>query len=136
MTQGAKTESPTEFVDIFPTLCDLAGLDGPAELQGKSLVPILKDSQSSVKEVAISQYSRSKNGKPLMGYAYRSKRYRYVEWIQKAFRESQKRGPVVARELYDYEKDPNETVNVVDQDSYREIVTWFEQIVEKSPNNT
>jgi len=125
---GGKTNAPAEFVDIFPTLCDLAKLPIPPQLEGASLVPVLNDPQASVKDVAISQYPRSSNGKPVMGYAYRSERYRYIEWIRKDYRKGQKHGAVVSRELYDYEKDPMETTNAVDLPEYREVVRKFERI--------
>jgi len=86
---GNRTSAPAEFVDVFPTLCDLAKLPLPLQLEGESLVPVLNDSQVTVKDVAISQYPRSFNGRAVMGYAYRSKRYRYVEWIRaQSYREN------------------------------------------------
>lgn len=127
---GASTVSPTEFLDIFPTLCELAGLDIPAPLQGTSLLPLLDGSKKAVKEMARSQYPRSRGGKPVMGYAYRSQRYRYVKWIQMNFRRGARTGPVVARELYDYQEDPDETVNVVDDKAYQKIVKWFEERID------
>lgn len=44
---GAATESVVETLDIFPTLCDLAGLPTPDFVQGVSLRPILKDPETS-----------------------------------------------------------------------------------------
>lgn len=52
----------------------------------------------------------------------------YIEWIQKDYRKGQRQGAVIARELYDYEKDPMETVNVIDLPEYREVVRDFERI--------
>ena len=46
----------TEFVDIFPTLTDLAGLTLPEGLAGKSLVPMLKNPKAEVKSYAQSQF--------------------------------------------------------------------------------
>jgi iduronate 2-sulfatase len=43
---GKGTRSVVETVDVFPTVCDLAGLDKPDFLQGQSLVPILKNPQA------------------------------------------------------------------------------------------
>jgi arylsulfatase A-like enzyme len=125
---GLKNESPTEFVDIYPTLCALAGLELPSQLEGTDLTPLLNGSKKAVNKIAQSQYPRKQDGKPVMGYAYRSKRYRYVEWIEKDWKAGETEGPVIARELYDYEKDPHETMNVVNQDDYRETVEWFEKI--------
>ena len=41
---GQASGAPVNFVDIFPTLCELTGLQIPEGLDGKSLVPVLKDS--------------------------------------------------------------------------------------------
>ena len=64
--------SPTEFIDVFPTLVELSGLKSPDHLQGKSLVTLL-NGKSKVKDYAISQYPRGN----VMGYALRNDRYRY-----------------------------------------------------------
>ena len=54
--KGGKSKSPVEFVDIFPTLCELCGLDIPEVLQGKSLVPQLDDPEASVRKAALRRY--------------------------------------------------------------------------------
>lgn len=106
--RGAKSASPVEFVDVFPTLCDLAGLPKPPALEGCSLVPILENPEVKVKEVAVSQYPRGHGKDELMGYAFRDKRYRYIEWVPKG----KPGGQPVATELYDYQTDPLETKNL------------------------
>ncbi len=125
---GQGTDSPTEFADIFPTLCELAGLPAPEQLEGVSLVPLLNKTASDVKAAAISQYPRSTNGKQAMGYAYRSRRYRYVEWVEKDFYGGQTTGTVIARELYDYQKAPHEPANLIDSAEYAAVVQAFEKM--------
>jgi iduronate 2-sulfatase len=118
--------SPTEFVDIFPTLAELAGLSVPEQLQGTSLVPILDGSVDEVKAFAVSQWPRA--GK--MGYALRSGRFRYVAWYD--VDEGQipdGSGKPVAEELFDYEEDPLETVNAVDEGKYAEVTAKFRYAV-------
>lgn len=129
----SKTGSPTEFVDIFPTLCDLTGIKIPEHLDGTSLVPLMKDPGASVKEYAVSQYPRPANkienarlgwsDGEYMGYSIRTRQFRYTIWAKDTFRSSKpfSKDLVVARELYDYEKDPNETVNVVDDKKYESV---------------
>jgi arylsulfatase A-like enzyme len=112
MAHGYKTTAPTEFVDIYPTLCDLSGIELRPELEGTSLMPLMAGPAGSVKPVAISQYPHWHDKKNVMGYAYRDRRYRYVEWEQKKFREGETTGPVVRHELYDYEEDPLERRNL------------------------
>ena len=131
-----KSDSPTEFVDIFPTLCELTGLPVPSHLDGVSLVPVMDDPATLVKKFAVSQYHRRANGQKVEGYALRTKRYRYVEWVA-GFHTFDPYNPskVVARELYDYETDPLETISLVDSVDYRGVVdtlsTWLHQFFEQ-----
>lgn len=81
-----KAYAPVSTVDIFPTLCELAGLVIPEQpknnnisngrpIKGRSLVPILKDTEAHVKMGAITVY----RGKLGLGYSYRVKEgYRYI----------------------------------------------------------
>ena len=114
---GRRTATITEFVDIYPTLCDLAGVEKPFHLQGESLVGVMtQDSPSTPEQTAFQVYPRSnKDHGPMLGQAVRTDRYRYVEW--------QKRdGSIVARELYDMHNDPGETVNQADKPEFAEVV--------------
>ncbi|EDM28065.1 sulfatase family protein [Lentisphaera araneosa HTCC2155] len=117
------TNAPVELVDIFPTLCDLAGLDIPTHLPGKSLAPVMKDTSTSVRYAALGQYPR---GNKTMGYTLRSERYRYVKWLNLDYRKSVAKGKLVATQLFDYEKDPLETVNLAANPEYKKIIDSFE----------
>ncbi|MGB0578434.1 MAG: sulfatase-like hydrolase/transferase, partial [Limisphaerales bacterium] len=103
---GKKARGLVEFVDVYPTLCELAGLPVPDVLEGKSLKPILEDANSSVKEIAISQYKRRQRNRELMGYTMRTDRYRYVEWLDRAT------AKMIDQELYDHSTDPQENENI------------------------
>jgi iduronate 2-sulfatase len=100
-TAGQKTDAIVEFVDIYPTLADLAGLPLPEGLEGTSLAPLLDDPNAPWSKTAISEYP--KGGR--QGTALRTDRYRYVEWRDKS-------GKLVDRELYDHQNDPEENENV------------------------
>lgn len=110
LNAGATTQALVELVDLYPTLADLAGLPIPAALEGVSLRPQLAAPEAPGREVAITQHPHpfyTKNW-TAMGYALRSDRYRYVEWRDRFS------GEIVARELYDHQNDPMESINVVD----------------------
>lgn len=124
--KGTQTESPSEFVDIFPTLCELAGLPVPATVEGRSLVPVLDDPAALVREAALEQYPRDNNK---MGYSLRDKRYRYIKWVRMDYYGGERAGPMDAHELYDYEKDPLETVNQADNPEYADVVENFERLL-------
>lgn len=117
-TKSIRVNSPTEFVDIFPTLCDLAGLEIPANLDGVSLAPIVEGKTKKVKNYAVTQISRGKN----MGYSFRSDQYRYTVWINNKFSTDKiSSGDIIAQELYDYKNDPLETVDHFDESNYKAI---------------
>ncbi|MFZ4105953.1 sulfatase [Flavobacterium sp.] len=124
------TSSLTEFVDVFPTICDLAGVAIPKNLDGKSLKPLMINNKKIAKDYSISQYPRKmkkaemvKAGytdAKMMGYSLRTDNYRYTIWMnnfnsKQTFNEAQ----VYASELYDYVKDPLEKVNVVNDANYK-----------------
>jgi arylsulfatase A-like enzyme len=130
--KAGKTSSLTEFVDVFPTICDLAGVSIPKNLDGKSLKPLMMKNKASVKDFSISQYPRklkklqlaktAYTNANMMGYSLRTDQYRYTIWMNNftskdTFNESQ----VYASEMYDYVKDPLEKVNVVNDKNYTSI---------------
>jgi len=98
---GRKTERLTEYVDVYPSLCELAGLPLPRHLEGTSFVPLMKDPDRPWKKAAFSQYPRGK----VMGHSMRTERYRFTRWTAPD-------GTAVATELYDHQADPHENVNL------------------------
>jgi len=113
---GQKCRAMVEFVDIYPTLCELAGLSVPKSLQGKSLVPLLGDASASVKDAAFSQFPRKHEDRDYMGYAMRTDRYRYVEWLDAVS------GDVASRELYDHASDPDENENAAQRPEHATLM--------------
>ena len=98
-TAGKSTESLAELLDLYPTLCELTGVEAPEFAEGKSLVPILRDPTAKVHEMAVSQYYRRPAAdEEYMGYAMRTDKYRYVEW------RDFKTGEMKAQELYEHTK--------------------------------
>lgn len=118
MKKGIATEAISEFTDVFPTLCDLCRVNIPRHLDGKSLVPVMKNPRKAVRQFAMSQYPRGK----VMGYSIRTRELRYTVWLSDNFRTwmpfDEKH--IVAIELYDYLADPLETENMVDNPLYSE----------------
>ena len=109
---GSKTRALVEFVDIYPTLCELAGLDKPDHLEGTSAAPLLDDPDQPWKPAAFSQYPRGS----VMGYSMRTDRYRFTAW------KDRKTGQIEALELYDHESDPAENANAADDADKAELV--------------
>jgi len=110
--RGQRTRALTEVIDIYPTLCELAGLELPGHLEGLSMVPLLDEPERAWKKAAFSQYPRG----AVMGYSMRTDRYRYTEW------KHMKSAAVAARELYDHQNDPQENTNIADAPANRALV--------------
>jgi iduronate 2-sulfatase len=115
---GASADGLVEFIDIYPTVAALGGLTPPAGLQGRSLVPLLDNPRAAGKAAVLTQHPRPyfNDEYTHMGYALRTAGHRYVEWRETVS------GRVVARELYDAETDPHETINRANEGAQSALV--------------
>ncbi len=111
---GVKTNALAELVDIYPTLCNACQLPTPSQLEGTSLLPVIEKPTHPWKTAAFSQVKRG----GIKGNSMRTERYRYTEWGQNGSR---------GIELYDYDADPDETVNIVDLPENKEIVAHLSE---------
>lgn len=122
--RGIQTQAITELVDLFPTICELAGIEVPDYMQGKSMVPLIKDPKRKWKTAAFSQFHRrpkvSADGKRYMGYSINTSSYHYIEWYTWDHKEGI-RGELKGIELYDRIHDPFETENLANQKDKEEI---------------
>ena len=94
-TPGSTSQGLVELVDIFPTLAELCGIAPPVDVQGRSIVPILKDPAVPGKETVYTVVARGEN----LGKAVRTQRWRYTLWTD-------------GEELYDLENDIEELHNL------------------------
>ena len=101
-----------EFVDIYPTLADLAGFKPPHKLHGQSLRPLLVDPNATWEKPALTQTTRRQNRQQIRAYSLRTERYRYTEWGE---------GGKAGVELYDHETDPGEYTNLAQSKDHTQI---------------
>lgn len=116
------TETMIETVDIYPTLCELAGLPAPQGLDGTSFAGVIRGSDSKARDFVTHVYPRGGR----LGRAIRNSRYRMVEWkIPGA-------PPETAEiELYDYQVDPLETRNIAGESP--KMVAQLRSTLNKQP---
>jgi arylsulfatase A-like enzyme len=119
--KGTHTDALVEFVDVYPTLAELAGWSLPGHLEGTSFKPLLDDPQRPWKTAAFSQYPRSQKG-GLMGYTMRTDRYRFTRWVQR-----DDHAKVDAVELYDHQTDPQENTNIANDPANKALVEKLTQ---------
>jgi len=126
MKKGVQAASPVSLVDLLPTLGELCGVPVPDNVQGQSLVPMLKDPSKEGRGWALTQVARGagnwgrasarsdvgSEGKMFFGYSLRTARWRYTEW------DEGRKG----RELYDHDNDPNEINNLAEKQEHQGTV--------------
>ncbi len=110
---GSRTFSLVEFVDIYPTLCELADLPKPDHLEGTSFASLLDEPNQQWKSAAFSQYPNKSH----MGRSMRTERYRMTRWTRS--NEPKKLGGI---ELYDHKLDPQENINIANQPENAKLV--------------
>ena len=101
-SEESVTNRPVSLLDIFPTLIELCNLPELERLDGRSLVPLLRNpNQDWDYPVLISMYRGQ--------FAVRSERWRYIRY------------PDGSEELYDHQIDPNEWNNLAGQPGMESI---------------
>ncbi len=100
-SQGKKLNQLTESIDIYPTLAELCGLNYPDNLDGESVVDVLKNPNIQGQKFARSFYYRNQ----ALGKSIRTERYRVIRWATE-------KDSTLAVELYDHLLDPEENINI------------------------
>lgn len=109
---GRRSGSLVELLDLYPTLCDLCGIEPLAVLQGRSLRPLLDDANAVIHDAAFTEARRGAKAE-MWGRSVRTTRWRYTEWNEGRD----------GRELYDHEADPHEYVNLADDPRHAATVS-------------
>ena len=114
--QLGQTDVLVELVDIYPTLCEACCLPIPSQLEGLSLMPVIEQPTRPWKTAVFSQTGGRKNYRKR--YSIRTSRYRYTESDT-----SERQRP----ELYDYQADPDETINIADLPENAELIAHLSE---------
>lgn len=106
--QGLQVDGLVETIDLYPTLCELAGVSPPSYLHGKSFARSLSQPETIGKGFAVGRFG---DGDTLRTAEYRYSEYRDLE-----------NGRVSARMLFDHRRDPDELENLANRPEYRQVV--------------
>jgi arylsulfatase A-like enzyme len=108
---GSRIEPMVLALDIAPTLVQLAGGKPGAHVQGRSLVPLLKDPQRRWRDAFLVEYYNESAWPWIVGMSYkavRTEKAKLIHWLHKEG----------VDELYDLERDPYEITNVIGDPAY------------------
>jgi len=103
------TESMTELVDIYPTLCDIAQIKAPSYLHGESLIPVLENPSTFLKKEI---YTRYKEGEAVI-----DNNYSYTEFYNGE--------EYLGNMLYDMHQDPKQNIDVSKLQSNAKLVEKY-----------
>lgn len=114
--EPAVCNSFVELLDLYPTISELAGLDYPMEIQGKSLVKTLDKPNHKVRDMA---FSVTQGGKTFL---LRNNKWAYIQYNEDASE---------GIELFDMENDPKQYINLATQPEYQITVQKFQKKLRK-----
>jgi arylsulfatase A-like enzyme len=97
---GTACDALIESVDLFPTLCELCGVETPSDIDGSSLVPVL-NGNAPEKDAVYCEWDSFYHRRKIA--AIRTRQHRLVFY-----------GGVDGGELYDHDQDPGEAINLWD----------------------
>jgi len=118
---GRSTSRVVEFLDVYPTLADLAGVRPPQGLHGRSLMPLLKNPETKWEHAALTQVRRGPAASSYMGYSVRNEKWRYTEW------DKGKHGA----ELYNEADDPHELNNLAADLKHQNVVVEMQRLLRR-----
>ncbi len=100
--RGARSDAFAYLLDIYPTLCDLLGLPAPDTVEGRSLVPAMRDPSEKVRDAFYYAYAG-------LMRSVRDRRYKLIEYVVEGERHTQ---------LFDLRDDPLELRNLADDPAH------------------
>ena len=133
---GGVAAAPVGHIDLYPTLAELCQVETPDNLQGQSLVPMLKDTSAAGRGWTLTQVTRGpgvtvttdlgSQGPRFSGYSLRTPRWRYTEW------DEGRQG----RELYDHDADPKELTNLAADSAHAATVEELSRALRQAAAET
>ena len=102
--QGKSTQAFSYLLDVFPTLCDVIGIQRPADLEGESLRPLWEGKKDRVRDSVFLPYIQIQR-------AVRDERWKLICYPK-----------IGHMQLFDLQTDPYEKINLIDRKEYAEHV--------------
>ncbi len=133
---GGVVDAMVSHMDLFPTICELLGIDTPDWVQGTSMLPLLRGEVARLHDELFTEVTYHAAYEPMR--AIRTERWKYIRrfddaattvgqnrsmcrgrdlWLENGYNER----PVEHEQLYDLMFDPQEMNNLADKEAYREI---------------
>lgn len=112
---NSRCDRTVDFMNIYPTLCNLCDLERPEHVEGYDMTPLLMNPQATWTHPAITTHGRK-------NHAVRTEQYRYIQYADGS------------QELYDHKSDPNEWKNLADDNNLKSVISRLQTHLEPLKN--
>ncbi len=127
--KGLRLGAYSYIHDIYPTICDLIHIPKPASVNGKSLVPVIKNETKQVRDNTYHAYKQFQR-------AYRKGDYKLIEYVNnngKHWKNGKYNAGSHVTQLFNFKKDPWETTNLSFLPEYKDLVSKMKkEMIEKA----
>lgn len=120
--KGQKVGAYSYIHDIFPTICDMVGVEVPNSVNGKSLMPVINGAQKEIRNNTYHAYKQFQR-------AYRKGNYKLIEYVRaKNYSKQKGEFEVGSRvtQLFDFKNDPWETTNLAFLPEYQKLLVQMQ----------
>jgi arylsulfatase A-like enzyme len=133
---GRVSDALVSHVDLYPTLCELAGVTTPAWARGRSLLPLIRGEAEEVNDAIFGEMTFHAAYEPQR--AVRTRRHKYIRRFDEGgpvlaniddgpskdvlLAHGLAERPLPAEQLYDLVFDPNEAANVAGDPAYAGVL--------------
>jgi arylsulfatase A-like enzyme len=112
---NSRSDQPVSLLDVYPTVADMLGVNKRKDLDGHSLLPLIKNPQKKRSHPAVTAIGRGT-------WSIRDSKWRFIHYFDGA------------RELYDLKKDPEEWTNLINNKKYSKVVERLSKHIPEDTN--
>ena len=119
------TEPLVSLLDLFPTLCDYAGLAVPSPTRGASVLPAIRGERDRHHTYIVAEWHTEWGFTVSPGRMVRTRQFKYIRYLEGE-----------SEELYDMINDPGETRNLVPDSPYSAVLAEHRQLLQEHLRET
>jgi arylsulfatase A-like enzyme len=129
LPRGKTINEPVELIDFLPTLQELSGIEVPADIRGRSLMPLIRGERNTWRKACFSEIDHSQSMYKELRGTGRRVMVRTKEWKLIYFMDERVEDKDGA--LYSLTNDPGETQNLYNDPAYKDVIQELEEMAQQ-----